>query len=261
MKEKPVSILIVEDDIDLRENISEYLSLKGYNVLISSGVKNSIKLLNENDIDLILCDINLGQESGYELSKYISVSKVRNQPGFVFISAMADRKSVRRGMDIGADDYLTKPFSMEELINLVKGQLNKRTRRIQPAVSENTETVSEKQFSSDDIIFIESAKKAKFQKIEDIMIIRSSRDYSIIRTCDGDVMSLRKSLLSWENELPGDTFMRISRSVIINIKHISGVEKGSSYTYIVRMHNYDKTLSISQRFSKRLRETYRNLLK
>ncbi|MCK6604842.1 MAG: LytTR family DNA-binding domain-containing protein [Ignavibacteriaceae bacterium] len=261
MKEKPVSILIVEDDTNLRENISEYLSLKGYNVFTSSEIKSSIKILNENDIDLILCDINLGQESGYDLSRYVSVSRVRNQPGFVFISAMADRNSVRKGMDIGADDYLTKPFSMEELINLVNGQLIKRSRRMQPAENGTAPPDSEKQFASGDIIFIESAKKAKFQKIEDILLIKSSRDYSIIRTCDGDVMSLRKSLSSWENELPEDTFIRINRSLIVNIKQIISIEKGSSYTYVVKMRNYDETLSISQRFSKRLREMYRNLLR
>ncbi|MDC6365938.1 MULTISPECIES: response regulator [Flavobacteriaceae] len=118
-------ILLVEDDASLRENIEELLDLNGFRVFTAPNGKVAIEVAQKEHPDLVLCDIMMPEMDGYEvLEELSSFEATRNIP-FIFVSAKTERHDVRKGMDMGADDYLTKPFEEEELINTINARLEK----------------------------------------------------------------------------------------------------------------------------------------
>lgn len=118
-------ILIIEDTVKLRENLADALELQGYEVLHADNGKIGIQLAKEFSPDLILCDIVMPGLSGLEVLELLRSEDQQNTIPFIFISALAERKSIRVGMDLGADDYLTKPFSASELLSAIATRLEK----------------------------------------------------------------------------------------------------------------------------------------
>lgn len=119
------TILIIEDDLALRENTAELLELENYEVLSAPNGQVGIMIAKRNIPDLILCDIMMPEVDGYGVLDAISKDpKTRHIP-FIFLSAKTEHKEIRKGMDMGADDYLTKPFEEEELISAVESRLAK----------------------------------------------------------------------------------------------------------------------------------------
>jgi CheY-like chemotaxis protein len=119
------SILIIEDDNILRENTKELLELSNFRIICAENGKQGIEKAEEFLPDLILCDILMPVLDGYKVLEYLNNNpKTKNIP-FLFISAMTDLKEIRMGMNLGADDYITKPFKEEELINAINKRILK----------------------------------------------------------------------------------------------------------------------------------------
>ncbi len=119
------TILIIEDNKDMRENTAEILEMANYKVITSDNGKSGIELARNNKPDLILCDIMMPEIDGYNVLRAIeNIPEMIGTP-FVFISAKSEKKDIRTGMDLGADDYLTKPFSGNDLLKVVASRINK----------------------------------------------------------------------------------------------------------------------------------------
>ena len=118
-------ILLVEDDTSLRENIAELLALSGFNVITASNGKIAVKMAKSELPDLVLCDIMMPEMDGYEVLQELSLYETTKYIPFIFVSAKTERHEVRRGMNLGADDYLTKPFEEEELLAAIHTRLDK----------------------------------------------------------------------------------------------------------------------------------------
>ena len=106
------TILLIEDDKALRENTEELLELSGYSVLTAPNGKIGIELVKENLPDIIVCDIMMPVIDGYGVLENLSADEKTKQIPFIFLSAKTEHKEIRKGMDLGADDYLTKPFNL-----------------------------------------------------------------------------------------------------------------------------------------------------
>ena len=119
------TILLIEDDAVLRENTAELLELSSYNVIIASHGKSGVFMATEHLPDLIVCDIMMPELDGYGVLKELSKNEETKQIPFIFLSAKTERQDVRKGMNLGADDYITKPFNEEELIDAIKSRLAK----------------------------------------------------------------------------------------------------------------------------------------
>ncbi len=120
-----VTILVIEDDICLRENIQEILELAGYSVLTAENGQNGIKLALSKRIDLILCDIIMPILDGYSVLRELSsVPKTQKIP-FIFLTSKSNLKEIRVGMNMGADDYIVKPFEEKELLDSLRRRLEK----------------------------------------------------------------------------------------------------------------------------------------
>lgn len=121
------TILIIEDDIALRENTAELLELSNYNVITAPNGKVGINKALKHVPDIIICDIMMPEVDGYGVLEKLSKNEATSQIPFVFLSAKTERKEIRKGMDLGADDYLTKPFDEEELLSAIESRIAKAT--------------------------------------------------------------------------------------------------------------------------------------
>jgi len=118
-------ILLIEDNEEIRENTSEILSLAGYEVSMAENGKKGIELAHANKPDLIVCDIMMPVLDGYGVLHLLGKNEEMATIPFIFLTAKTERGDVRKGMDMGADDYLTKPFDDIELLNAIESRFRK----------------------------------------------------------------------------------------------------------------------------------------
>lgn len=119
------TILLIEDDADMRDNTAEILELANYRVLKAENGRRGVELARQEKPDLVLCDIMMPELDGYSVLHLLGRDPATAELPFIFLSAKAERGDVRKGMDLGADDYLTKPFEESELLNAIEGRLKR----------------------------------------------------------------------------------------------------------------------------------------
>ncbi|WP_117179064.1 response regulator [Mariniflexile rhizosphaerae] len=137
-------VLLIEDDVSLRGNTAEILELSGYEVIMASNGKVGVEKAIQQHPDIIVCDIMMPELDGYGVLELLSKNESTKFIPFIFLSAKTDRKDVRLGMNLGADDYITKPFNEEDLITaiesrLAKGAILKENKDILEKVENNDE--------------------------------------------------------------------------------------------------------------------------
>jgi CRP/FNR family cyclic AMP-dependent transcriptional regulator len=118
-------ILLIEDNEALRENTAEILALANYDIITAENGKIGVEKAIANPPDLIVCDIMMPVLDGYGVFQIISKSPDLQHIPFIFLSAKSERTDLRKGMEMGADDYITKPFSDSDLINAIRARLEK----------------------------------------------------------------------------------------------------------------------------------------
>jgi CRP-like cAMP-binding protein len=119
------TILLIEDNLEMAENISSILKLAHYNVVSANNGKNGITAAQERRPDLILCDIMMPDLDGYSVFHILNNDPVTKSIPFIFLTAKSDKADIRYGMNLGADDYMTKPFDGHDLLKLVDVRLKK----------------------------------------------------------------------------------------------------------------------------------------
>ena len=123
---KMKKVLAIDDSPEIRMIITETLSLFGFQPLVAEDGLSGIKLALDHRPDLIICDVNMPQMDGYATLKGMREHEGTAMIPFVFLSGVTDRVTIRRGMELGADDYLTKPFTPSELVAAVNTRLGKQ---------------------------------------------------------------------------------------------------------------------------------------
>lgn len=119
------NILLIEDNDDMRENTSEILALAGHHVETASNGKEGVIKAQLKTPELIICDIMMPELDGYGVLHMLNRDPNTNHIPFIFLTAKADRSDIRKGMELGADDYVTKPFDDVELLTAVDTRLKK----------------------------------------------------------------------------------------------------------------------------------------
>ena len=120
-----IKILLVEDNNEIRENTAEILELAAYKVTTASNGKEGYEMGLKETPDLIICDIMMPVLDGYGLLHLINKNESLKSVPFIFLTAKTERNDFRKGMEMGADDYITKPFTDIELLNAVESRLQK----------------------------------------------------------------------------------------------------------------------------------------
>lgn len=120
-----IHLLIIEDQDQIRKNLVELLTLSGFEVTSAASGQVGLALARHHVPDLILCDIMMPQMDGYQVLEAIrTIPSLAHLP-FVFLTAKTDMVDLRRGMSLGADDYLTKPFTIKDLVGVIESRLKR----------------------------------------------------------------------------------------------------------------------------------------
>ncbi len=118
-------ILVIEDNKEMVENIAEMLELFNYVVIKALNATTGLEMVLTEKPDLIVCDIMLPDFDGYKVLQTIEENPDTRGTPFIFLTAKAEKSDMRKGMNLGADDYLTKPFDKADLINAVEARLKR----------------------------------------------------------------------------------------------------------------------------------------
>ncbi|WP_432708636.1 response regulator [Pedobacter sp.] len=124
-----IRILIIEDNNDIRESTAEILMLADYEVMEAKNGKIGVELATTHLPDVILCDIMMPELDGYGVLYLLNKNPQTSSIPFIFLTAKAERIDMRKGMEMGADDYLTKPFDDVELLNAIESRLAKKNKQ------------------------------------------------------------------------------------------------------------------------------------
>ncbi len=128
-------IVIIEDSEDIRENTAELLELSGFEVLKAADGLEGIRLVKSTEPDLIICDIMMPHLDGFGVLQVLGQHTVLSRIPFIFLTAKTDRSDLRKGMELGADDFLTKPFQEVELLKAIEIRLKKAKNVIKSTVN------------------------------------------------------------------------------------------------------------------------------
>ncbi|AVR45102.1 transcriptional regulator [Christiangramia fulva] len=118
-------ILLIEDDICLQQNIQEILEFAGHKVRAAADGEKGLRLAFEDPPELVLCDIILPSTDGYQILKKLSANSQTKRIPFIFLTAKSGIDDIRKGMNLGADDYIVKPFEEKQLLETIKTRLKK----------------------------------------------------------------------------------------------------------------------------------------
>ncbi len=124
-------IVVIEDNNDIRDSIVEILELANYEVILAKNGIEGVALAISEVPDLILCDIMMPDLDGYGVLYLLAKNTTTSSIPFIFITAKSERADLRKGMEMGADDYLVKPFGRLELLNAIEIRLNKKLKEQQ----------------------------------------------------------------------------------------------------------------------------------
>ena len=119
------TILVIDDNNDLRENTAEILELAGYKTFKAENGKAGVEIAAREKPSLIVCDIMMPELDGYGVLHLIKKNPSTENIPFIFLTAKTERSDLRKGMEMGADDYITKPFDDIELLNAIEVRLKK----------------------------------------------------------------------------------------------------------------------------------------
>ncbi|MGP1375071.1 MAG: response regulator transcription factor [Almyronema sp.] len=118
-------ILVIEDDPIVRDNLKDILELECFEVQLADNGQLGIEAATASSFDLIICDIMMPGADGYEVVKNLRQNSKTERVPFIFLTAKVDRQDQRIGMDLGADDYLTKPFVPREVLSAIRSRLER----------------------------------------------------------------------------------------------------------------------------------------
>lgn len=190
MKKK---ILIIEDNNDIRESSTEILELAGYKVLQAANGKIGVELAQKHLPDMILCDIMMPELDGYGVLYLLSKNQNTENIPFIFLTAKAERADMRKGMEMGADDYLTKPFDDIELLNTIESRFNKH-QKLESFYSQSLESLKHLANQSqglDELKKIIADRKVKYIRKKQIIYYEGDSISGIYLILSGKVKAIK----------------------------------------------------------------------
>jgi DNA-binding response OmpR family regulator len=123
MNTAPALILVIEDETAIRDNLRRFLMLEGYSVLTAANGMLGLEMIRQHQPALVLCDVMMPQMTGFEVLENMRQDAAFSSTPVIFLTASAERESITHGLELGALDSVTKPFSLPELTSLIRQRL------------------------------------------------------------------------------------------------------------------------------------------
>jgi len=120
-------VLVIEDETPIRDNLKRFLALEGYGVLEAPNGAVGLAMVREHTPNLVLCDVMMPEMTGFEVLQHVRQDAPIADIPFIFITASAEKESISHGLELGAMDYVTKPFVLTELAALIRKRLEAKS--------------------------------------------------------------------------------------------------------------------------------------
>jgi len=176
------TILLIEDNSEMAENIASVLQLAHYNVITAPNGKVGVDMTQQKHPDLIICDIMMPELDGYGVLHILSNDPDTASIPFIFLTAKAEKSDFRTGMNLGADDYITKPFDSVDLLKVIEMRL-KKNELLRSAFGNNSNDLGS---------FFSKARELKeFHKLSENRHVRTFK---------------KKDIIYMEGQMPNDLY-------------------------------------------------------
>ena len=130
-------ILVIEDEPEMRRNLTTILRLENYVPVAAENGRLGVALAKKEKPDLVLCDVMMPELDGYGVLHALREDPATVTVPFIFLTAKGEKPDIRAGMNLGADDYLTKPVAKNDLLNAVSSRLKRQTQQATPEFTPN----------------------------------------------------------------------------------------------------------------------------
>jgi len=189
------SVLVIEDNKAVIENIEEILDMAGYKVFTAANGLLGVDAAIKQSPDLIICDIMMPELDGYGVLHMLSKNSKTASIPFIFLTAKADRVDFRKGMEMGADDYITKPFEGVELLNAVEMRL-KKTEILRTEFASNTDGVNsflKEAKDSANVSITDGDREIRLIKKKQMLYSHGQRPVGLYFVCKGKIKTYQTS--------------------------------------------------------------------
>lgn len=216
-------ILIVEDDKDIRESLQEIFEFSGYQTTTAENGKVGYDAIMENCPDLVICDVDMPKLDGFELLLAIT-QRLKDEviPPFMFLTAKAELRDLRHGMNLGADDYIFKPFDHLDLLKSVRLRLDKRSKLEQNGNHDHLQ-ISNVSF---DKLALPCDEGLILVSFNEIIKCQADRAYCTFHLVNGQTILVSKSMKEFEQLLIDNNFLKVHKSTIVNINYAKKYLRG-----------------------------------
>jgi DNA-binding NarL/FixJ family response regulator len=136
MSDMAKTILVIEDEPEMLRNILTILEMEGFNTLKAANGRDGVALATEHLPDLIVCDVMMPELDGHGVLNVLRAREETRGLSFIFLNARGERSDVREGMNLGADDYLTKPVDADELLEAIRARLERHQEKAEAAMAQ-----------------------------------------------------------------------------------------------------------------------------
>lgn len=216
-------VLIVEDEAGIRESLAEIFKLSGYEVSTANNGKEGYASILRHRPDLVICDVDMPEWDGFELLTTISQQlKEEVVPPFLFLTAKVEPQDLRKGMSLGADDYIFKPFDYTDVLKSARFRLDQRQKLMR-----NGEALSP---TSEPLLFDKLALPCEEGLIlisfDEIIKCQADRAYCSFHLNNGRSILVSKPMKEFEKLLLNHKFIKIHKSTIVNIKYAKKYLRG-----------------------------------
>lgn len=253
----PLKVLVIDSDKGAIESIKSLLTEAMYEVICSPNFKKAMKILEETYIDLILCATSISKTCGFSFVQNLTQ---KQDLAFIPVILLADKISeedIDKANSVGADGYMSKPIKASVLLSAVEKKLIKFGRIIlnadtvesESSAIQNINPVPKSNLTENDYLFRVINGRPTFIKLCNIKYITAQGAYSKVLLEDGRTYKIKKTLADVENIIPGNKFIRIHRSHIINLDFVDKIEKWFNNSYRVYLKNLTEPLEMSRRYS------------
>jgi len=222
MNEK-LRILLVEDDDNLGKLLSDYLKMKEFEVTLKRDGEAGLKTFVSKSFDLCLLDVMLPKKDGFTLAK--EIRSMKSKTPIIFLTAKSMEEDVKEGFNSGADDYITKPFSMEILLMRIKALMN-RVNQLKSELSEVSE------FKISDYIFNSDKRMIRKGDFEKKLTSKENEVLRLLCMHQGEIVDRNDAL----NMIWGDDNYFNSRSMDVYITKLRKIFKEDKNIEIINSH-------------------------
>ncbi len=223
MEDKKTRVLVVEDDINLGNMLSDYLKVKGFDVSIARDGEEGFKFFAESNYDICLLDVMMPKKDGFTLAK--EIRSLNTHMPVIFLTAKSMEDDVKEGFMSGADDYITKPFSMEVLLMRIEAILRRLQVGEEKLKDKKEFEIKDFKFFPDKRIIIKGGQEKKLTSKENELL-------KLLCMYQGEIVDRNDAL----NMIWGDDNYFNSRSMDVYVTKLRKIFKEEPSIQILNSH-------------------------